>query len=172
MIKSIRRTATRRRLRQAGLLFVVFAALALPIQALAGAQVPLKGSDVGGFTLGAACAPGSVVVDIDGRGHATHLGRYLYEALECFNPATSLYTGAFELTAANGDTIRGTYSGEVVSIVGSVAFYEQDAAITTGSGRFARASGEFHVSGEADLATGAYSQQLEGTISSVGASKR
>lgn len=153
-------------------MLVVVAALVLPIGAQAGAQVPLKGSDVGGFTLGVACAPGSAVVDIDGTGNATHVGRYVYAALECFNPTTLLYTGTFELTAANGDTIAGTYSGEVVSIVGSVGFYEQDAVATGGTGRFAGASGEFHVSGEANLATGAYSQELEGTISSVGASKQ
>jgi hypothetical protein len=163
----------KRRLQSTGGLLVVLVALALPIQALAGAQVPLKGSDIGGFTFPATCDSGAaLVVDIDGTGNATHVGRYAYSALECFNPDTLLYRGEFRITAANGDTVHGTYSGEVVDIVGTVGLYEQDAVITGGTGRFAGASGEFHVSGEADLATGNYSQELTGSVSSAGSAKK
>jgi hypothetical protein len=165
--------AAKRRLRRTGGLLVAFVALALPIQALAGAQVPLKGADVGGFTFPATCDTGTaLVVDIDGMGNATHVGRYAYAALECFNPASLLYRGEFTITAANGDILRGTYSGEVVDIVGTVGLYEQDAVVTGGTGRFAGASGQLHVSGEADLATGNYSQELAGIVSSPGSAKK
>ena len=54
-----------------------------PMGAGAASAVPFRGTDVGGFTLPGECA-GGAVVDIDGAGRATHVGRYSYSALECF----------------------------------------------------------------------------------------
>jgi hypothetical protein len=76
------------------------------------------------------------------------------------------------LTAANGDTITGTYAGTVVRVAGDLGFYEQDNVITGGTGRFAGASGGFHLSGIANLATLASEQTLSGAISSPGAAKK
>ena len=167
------RQARRHPLRLVGLVLAL-AVLSLPIQALAGSQVPLKGADRGAFEIvPAACGPGNTwfQVPISGSGNATHLGRYTYEALECFD-GVSDYAGTFTLTAANGDTITGTYSGQVVAIVGTVGQYEQDAVVTGGTGRFADASGAFHVSGLADLASLDYTQTLAGWVSSPGAAKK
>jgi hypothetical protein len=159
----------RRRLRRASLLLVVGTALVLPTQASAGAQVPLKGSDRGSFTLTAnGCGPGVFAVVVDDAGRATHLGAYTYHSNECFNGATGQFSGTFTMTAANGDTISGTYAGSVVSVVGGLGFYEQDNVITGGTGRFAGASGGFHLSGIANLATLQSSQRLSGTVSSPG----
>ncbi|HEU0246783.1 MAG TPA: hypothetical protein VFR38_06810 [Gaiellaceae bacterium] len=165
---------TRSRLSRAGLAIAALtAALALPLGALAGSQVPLEGADAGGFGPGDhSCAPGYDSLDIDGTGNATHVGTYAYHADECFSGATLLFDGSFTITAANGDTVVGTYSGVVPSIDFPVAVYEQGAEITGGTGRFAGASGEFHVSGLANLATGAYSQALSGVVSSPGAAKK
>ena len=165
---------TRPRLFRAGWSLAAFvAALALPFGALAGSQVPLEGADAGGFGPGNhACAPGYDPLDIDGAGNATHVGKYTYHADECFNGATLLFDGSYTITAANGDTIVGTYSGAVPSIDFPVAVYEQGAEITGGTGRFAGATGEFDVSGLANLATGAYSQVLSGVVSSPGAAKK
>jgi len=160
--------------RRAACLLGLAVALAAPTQALAGADVPLKGSDVGGFTVtpGGVCDPGWFQVDIVGSGTATHVGKYAYQAVECFDGARH-YEGEFTLTAANGDTIVGTYRGEVVSIVGSLGFYEHDAKIEGGTGRFAGASGSFHVSGIANLDPAAftYTQELGGAVSSPGSAK-
>lgn len=151
----------------------VVAALAMPLGALGGSRVPLKGEDAGAFGPGDhSCAPGYGSLDIDGTGNATHVGKYAYHADECFSPTTLLFDGSFTIIAANGDSIVGTYSGNVPSIDFPVAVYEQDAEITGGTGRFAAATGEFHVSGLANLATGRYSQELSGVVSSPGASKR
>lgn len=159
----------RRRLARASLLLVVGAAFALPAQASAGSQVPLKGSDSGSFTLTAnGCGPGVFAVVVDDAGQATLLGAYTYHSNECFNGATGQFSGTFTMTAANGDTISGTYAGSVVSVVGDVGFYEQDNVITGGTGRFAGASGGFHLSGIANLATLESSQRLSGTVSSPG----
>lgn len=164
---------TRRGLQRAGLLLIVLAALTLPLQALAGEQVPLKGWDSGSFTLEAdadGCA-GLFGVVIDDVGKATHVGAYAYHANECFNLTTGAFAGTFTMTAANGDTISGTYEGVVVDIVGDLGLYEQEAVVTGGTGRFAGASGGFHLSGIANLATLESSQSISGTVSSPGSLK-
>lgn len=169
MISTVRRTATGRRLRRAGLVLVAIAALALPVQAVASAQVPLKGRDSGSFTLTPdGCGPGVFAVVINDAGHATHLGAYAYHSNECFNPSTLQFSGAFTMTAANGDTIAGSYAGVITSVVGDLGFYEQDNVITGGTGRFGGASGQFHLSGIANLATLESSQRISGTVSSPG----
>jgi hypothetical protein len=169
MIRTLGRTATRRKLARVGLLFVAITVLAVPVQALASAQVPLKGGDSGSFTLTPdGCGAGVFAVVVDDAGQATHLGAYAYHANECFNGATGAFSGTFTMTAANGDTISGTYAGVVVSVVGDLGFYEQDNVITGGSGRFTGANGEFHLSGIANLATLESSQRLSGTVSSPG----
>jgi hypothetical protein len=161
MIRSVRKPATGRRLRRAGLLLVAVAALALPLQALAGAEVPYKGSDSGHWTLDGTCAAGVVPVDINGTGTATHIGRYAYHADECFDPTTSTVTGAFTLTAANGDAIFGTYSGPC-----SADTCTESAMVDGGTGRFAEAEGQFDVT--VLVGPGTYSETVSGTLSSPG----
>ena len=162
-----------RRLRSASVLFSVLAALTVPIQALAGEQVPLKGSETGQFSLtpGGVCPAGSLQIDVAGSGNATHIGDYTVAARECLNPTTLLvFSGGVTIAAANGDTIIGTYSGEVSITAEGVLTYEHDVEITGGTGRFAEASGSYHANG---LLTGpdTYSQTLAGTVSSPGAAK-
>ncbi len=145
----------------------------MPVQALAGGELPFKGSDSGSFTLTAdGCAPGVFAVSTDDTGQATDVGAYSYHTSECFNGATGTFSGSFTITAANGDTISGTYTGAVVAEVGDLGFYEQDNVITGGTGHFAGATEGFHLSGIANLATLQSSQELSGTISSPGAAKR
>ena len=165
----VARGAARSKRRRAGALLVLLAALALPVQALAGGQVPLKGWDSGSFTLAAdGCGPGVFAVVIDDAGKATHVGAYVYHADECFDGGAGTFSGTFTITAANGDSISGTYAGTVVGGAGELAFYEQDAVITGGTGRFAGASGAFHLSGIANLASLESSQRIVGTVSSPG----
>src|SRR5947208_14249373 len=98
MTRTLKRTATRRRLAQAGLLLVAITALALPVQALASAQVPLTGRDSGSFTLTPnGCGSGVFAVVVDDAGQATHLGAYAYHSNECFNGATGAYSGPFTM---------------------------------------------------------------------------
>jgi hypothetical protein len=164
---------TKRRLLGVAGLLAALAAMALPAPALAGEQVPLKGRDSGGFTLTAnGCGAGVFAVVVDDEGQATHVGAYAYHSNECFNPATGEFGGIFTITAANGDTLTGIYAGSVVGADGDLAFYEQDNVITGGSGRFAEASGSFHLSGIANLATLESSQKISGTASSPGSAKK
>jgi hypothetical protein len=156
------RTATRRRLRRVGLLLVALAALALPLRALAGEQVPYKGSDSGHWTLEGNCPQGIVPVDINGVGTATHVGRYIYHAAECFDPVASTVTGTFTVTAASGDTIFGSYSGPC-----GVDTCTETAAVEGGTGRFAGAQGQLEIT--VLVGPGTYSEKASGTVSSPGA---
>jgi hypothetical protein len=150
-------------------LFAV-AAAALVASTTAGATtVPYKGSDVGTWANGTEPCPGSFIITTSGV--ATYLGSYTYSSHECATGDTT-YAGVFTLTAANGDTITGTYSGDVVSVnsVGDV-YYEQTNTVTGGSGRFDGATGSFHLSG-VGYASGVDVQREAGTISSIGSSSR
>lgn len=148
-----------------------FGQVATAGQALGADQVPFRGSDVGGFGLPRSCPDGSLEVVITGTGRATQLGAYTYTASECFDPLSGTFTGASTLTAANGDTIVGTYAGQVMPTTDpDVITYEEELAITGGTGRFAGGTGTLHVNGVANLATLEYSQTLIGTVSTPGSS--
>jgi hypothetical protein len=145
---------------------VALGALGLPMQAAAAATAPLTASESGTFQLLGACASG-VVLDVNGTGEATQLGNYAAHYRECFDPATGAVTsGSFTLTAANGDTLFGSYSGQGRPTSDpNVVHYDDPGVITGGTGRFAGANGVVTASGTADLATGAYTGTLSGGVS-------
>jgi hypothetical protein len=143
------------------------ASLVLPTAVLAGTTVPYKGTDTGTWAVGTEPCEGSFIITTSGV--ATHLGKYTYSSHECATGDVT-YAGSFTLTAANGDTIVGSYEGTFkVDAAGNV-FYEQTNTITGGSGRFADASGSFHLSGIGyfGTASGADIQRSQGEISTVG----
>jgi hypothetical protein len=149
------------------LLGLVLVALALPIQAAAAGDLPLKGSETGTFQLLGPCDSGGVALEVTGTGHAMQLGKYNVHYRECMDPATGAVTaGSFTLTAANGDTIYGTYRGQAFPTGDpNVMTYDDPGVITGGTGRFAGASGIANASGVANLATGGYSGTLSGGVS-------
>lgn len=110
--------------------------------------------------------------DVVGSGVATHLGRFDTVQHQCTTSAdpTAFTGGVYVFTAANGDTIYGTYAGRFVPIPGSDEF-RPDAhwTIDGGTGRFAGATGGGPVTGHA-LPTGG-TVILDGTITSVGSLK-
>jgi hypothetical protein len=150
--------------RSVGLL--VLAALALPMQAVANDQRPLKGSETGTFQLLGPCETTGVVVDVTGTGHSTELGHYRSHYRECLVPATGAVTrGIFTLTAANGDMVLGTYSGQSLPTDDpNVVTFDDPGVITGGTGRFAGARGTLTQSGLANLATGEYRGTVTGTV--------
>jgi hypothetical protein len=150
-------------------LVIVLVVMALPSQVLAGGQRHFWGHDAGVLAINASgqCAVGFIPIALDGAGRATHLGNYSYKATECHNPATrATVNGRFTVTAANGDTITGTYTGGVTSRIGAQATYQEQAGVTGGTGRFAGASGQLQINGEANQTTLTYKQRLSGTITS------
>jgi len=167
-MRFIRRIATGRRLRWAAVAVVALAGLAVPLQAVAGAQVPLKGADSGTWGEGSHACGALFPVFVTTAGVATHVGRYAYSSQECVDFGTSTYAGVWQITAANGDPISGTYAGSF-TIEGAIIAYEQENTVTGGTGRFAGGSGSFHVSGLASLDDFSDTQVLRGWISSPGA---
>ena len=147
---------------------LVLAALALPMRAAAADRVPLKAAETGTFRLLGPCEASGIVVDVTGSGQATHLGAFTTHYRECFDPATGAVTdGTLTLTAANGDTILGTYGGQVSPTGDSTIFaYDDPGVITGGSGRFAGTSGIVDTTGVVNLATGEYSGTITGSVSS------
>ena len=142
-------------------------ALALPIYAAAADQLPLKAAESGTFQLAGPCDTNGVIIDVTGTGHATDFGNYSVHYRECFLPATgTVMGGSFTLTAANGDTLYGTYTGQA-SPTGdpNVIAFDDPGLITGGSGRFAAATGRLNQNGIANLATGEYAATLTGSIS-------
>ena len=91
-------------------------------------------------------------------------------AFEFINVQTLTVTGgAFTITAANGDTIQGTYEGAAApTAVEGVITYLVSGPITGGTGRFAGAAGMLTFSGIADLRTSVLSETISGQISNVG----
>ena len=141
--------------------------------ALAGDQIPFRGSDLGGFAIVGTC-PGTdpiVLTDDWGSGEGTHLGRYSFRASECVNLASFAVTnGSFTITAANGDTVRGSYAGQAAAVQGSPCdiTYDVQGPVTGGTGRFQGATGHLRWKGFANLCAGTLGDEISGTISSVG----
>jgi hypothetical protein len=146
---------------------LVLGALALPTHAAAADRVPLKAAETGTFRLLGPCRTSGVIVDVTGGGHATHLGDFTTHYRECFVAATGAVTdGSFTLTAANGDTISGTYGGQVSPTGEATVFaYDDPGDITGGTGRFADAGGVVDTRGVVNLATGGYSGTITGRVS-------
>jgi hypothetical protein len=133
--------------------------------ALAAAHVPLKGSDAGHFEIPDACADGTAHVVINGVGNATRIGRYDFSSNECFDPVGGTFVGTPTFTAVNGDTLTGTYRGQITAVEGDVGYYTETLQITGGTGRFEGMTGTAQISGQANLKTGEYEQTLSGTLS-------
>lgn len=120
------------------------------------------------------CGPDRLRVDVEGSGEATHLGRYQITRQHCFNPGETPPTfedGVFEMRAANGDSVAGTYSGVLADVLevdqdGNPVVILIDApfVITGGTGRFSDAQGEGSTEGTFNLVTQQGEFSMEGTI--------
>ena len=103
---------------------------------------------------------------LTGTGQATHLGRYTVGfvfdiTIGGMVPSTTI--GTFTLTAANGDSLSGTFTGTGIVANGMVTIVE-NAIITEGTGRFANATGKFTVDRIGSQSTLMSSGSLSGTI--------
>jgi len=117
-------------------------------------------------------APGESRRYLSGEGAATHLGRYTVDLSFCARAGGVLDDGRGAFIAANGDVLQLTFEGTSTFVPPFTLSFTSFATFTGGSGRFAGASGEAVVTGTLDVRTGAGDGRWDGTISSVGPSKR
>lgn len=136
-------------------------------------QVPFKGTlflvAVPDFS-DTSC-PGALRLNVSEVGHVTQMGAITAKAFVCqkLDPTDLAFTGQFTYTAANGDTVSGTFFGKLAPVSGSLYQVQgEQFTITGGTGRFAGASGAGVVTGSVDLASGEGVHQLDGSISAVG----
>ena len=135
----------------------------------AGESAPFKGTLEGVATI-TPLGPTAVSVHIEGAGYATLLGRFTVEVPHLVNPQTRIATGSYVFTAANGDTLSATFTGQatLTSTPGLLTIVET-ATITGGTGRFSDATGMFTAERVFNQLTGVTTGSFEGRISSPGA---
>ena len=152
----------------AGLALAVVAVLGLAGPAAAGDQVPFHGKLEGDVSR-APAPPPFVLVDIDGSGTATLLGRFTVDVPHLVDTTTRTAVGSYQFTAANGDTVYAEFTGQAhATDVPGVVYIEESATITGGTGRFAGATGSFQVERWYDTIAGTTVGSFEGTISAPG----
>jgi hypothetical protein len=100
---------------------------------------------------------------LEGEGTASHLGRFTVVADFTLNLATATGSGSVTYTAANGDVLTGTVTGQAV-VGGGIAVVTETVTITGGTGRFAGATGTLTVTRRVVMATGVSSGTIDGTI--------
>ena len=136
----------------------------------AGEQVPFKGT-LEGDEAGTPLEPPFSMGVIDAEGNATQLGHFALEASFIVNTATRTGEGFYVFTAANGDTLTASFTGQAAGTdVPGVVFIVETATIdpTQSTGRFAGATGGFVVERLFDRAAGKTIGTFEGTISAPG----
>jgi hypothetical protein len=145
---------------------VVTASAVTPAHAASSSNVTtLVIRDHGTFTT-TPLTPPFVLTQDQATGHATHLGHTTMQASELINLATFDVTdGSFVITAANGDTIEGTYAGAAAPTSDPMVItYHVTGPITGGTGRFQGAHGQLTWDGMGNLATGVLSDRASGWI--------
>ena len=108
-------------------------------------QRPFKGSFAGTMASGVQCGdePSQVMLYVQGKGQATHLGETTLDLTACWDMLTYQPVGAVlaVYTAASGDELR-------MRVVGAYSMAGTDYEVYGGTGRFEAATGLLHVTGE------------------------
>jgi hypothetical protein len=153
------------RFRSAGAALAIVGVLGLAGPASAGEPVPFAGGFAGTDTGTPIPNTPFASVRVEAVGTATQLGRFTYTAQITVNTATGAGSGTFVFTAANGDTVSGTITGQAAFTPPNVLSISETATVTGGTGRFAGATGGFDVARLKNTATGATVASFEGAIS-------
>ena len=116
------------------------------------------------------CPPGFAPVHIVGTGTASHMGAVDVETWHCSNLDSGEFVLGVEVTtAANGDELHGTYSGQLTPITETDWTCDTYHVYDGGTGRFSSASGEIGPSTTSITFTsplgGVLSGEILGTIS-------
>jgi hypothetical protein len=153
-------------------LLIVCAFLAAGSSVWAGGLVPFSGSLQAHETIVSEDPGTSFVTDGSGGGIATHLGRFTLVWEFTVNVGDGTGSGPVRYTAANGDQLFMTATGQSEPTSTPGVFHIVEIQIVTGgTGRFSGATGSFTVDRLVDLTTGLTSGSFEGAISSPGAAR-
>ena len=126
------------------------------------AQTPFKGT-VNAVETGTTVFP-TRFLDREGTGTATYLGRYTERVTMVINLPTMSSTGAARFTAANGDVLLATVAGQATRTSPTTLSIVEVYTITSGTGRFADATGSFTLNSTVDQVTGVSSGTFSGAI--------
>jgi len=130
------------------------AGMALGPLALAGEMVPFEGR-LEGFAAPVFNGDGTISNTEAAVGQATHLGLFTWASQELAmftGPNTLHVVGSFTMTAANGDQVYGTY--ETIGTIDFETFvgtFVGPYVVTSGTGRFANATGSGTIVGVGNL---------------------
>jgi hypothetical protein len=148
------------------LFLAVVAATAVSLASIAvsagAAETPFKGT-VSAVETGTIVFP-TRFLDREGTGTATYLGRYTEHIVMTINLPTLSSTGAATFTAANGDTLLATVTGQATRTSPTTLSIVEVYTITGGTGRFADATGSFTLESTLDQTTGVSTGTLNGAI--------
>jgi hypothetical protein len=113
-------------------------------------SVPFKSNSFSGISIPIGiCEDGRYLMQLEGVGQVTHMGKVTWLSTHCLDFQTFAYSeGTAVLTAANGDELYATYYGQVDPFESTWIEYE---TWSGGTGRFADAVGESVTSGPVDL---------------------
>ena len=122
---------------------------------------PFKGSFEGTQTVTPGTPPLATVV-MNGEGTGTLVGRFEIALPHTVNFATASASGVATIVAADGSRIVANFTGQAQ--VGPIVTIVEQATITSGTGRFAGASGSFTIRRTFNPATGTTSGTFEGRL--------
>jgi hypothetical protein len=128
-----------------------------------GSAVPFRGRLQGEYGEATGSFP-LIHETITAVGEATHLGRYTLEIEETVNLLELSASGTFTFTAADGDTLAGSYTGHAQP--GALVSIVENCVISGGTGRFLGASGQLVINRVFDPVERTTTGAFEGTISS------
>ena len=152
----------------AGVALAVVGVLGLAGPAAAADPVPFKGTLDGDVTHTPVDARTDSVL-VEAAGTATQLGRFEMSVPHLVDLPTRTAAGYYEFTAANGDKVYATFTGQAYpTATPGVIYIVETATITGGTGRFAGATGGFVVERLYDRVAGTTTGYFEGTISVPG----
>jgi hypothetical protein len=101
---------------------------------------------------------------LSGTGNGTQLGQFEYAAAITVDEETGQGLGTVVWTAANGDQIFASTTGEVLGLEFPTLVLAETQTITGGTGRFAAVTGSVVVNRSLDLLAGVTSGTFTGTI--------
>jgi hypothetical protein len=145
-----------------GLIVALWVGAVAPARA---ADVPFKG-DFHGKAVSAVPTsdPNVLLVTTEGSGNATHLGQFTMVSPHLSNLATLAAEGTQNFTAANGDKLTASFSGQFHVIQGGFLAASIHCTITGGTGRFQGARGGYTFDVVFDPATLTDVSEIDGVI--------